>query len=135
MHRTLLCSYTPSSSTSSLSTLQHVGRNIVSLLNADGGILAYGVRPNGIIYGEEISRREQDMLNHTTIDETVKRIIPNVDVEMYRVTYTDVNMPAEVGGALPRRRQVLEIRVAPGSPYQLYEDQNHEVRVSDSDGS
>lgn len=105
-----------------------MGRNIVSLLNADGGILAYGVRPNGVVYGEEISRREQDMLNHTTIDETVKRIIPTVGVEMYRVTYTDVDMPKEVGVAPPRRRQVLEIRVAPGRQYQLYEDQNHEVR-------
>ncbi len=87
----------------------------------------YGVRPTGVIYGEQISRREQDMLNHTTIDETVKRIIPVVAVGMYRVTYTDVVDIPDSPSKAPKRFQVLEIRVEPGRPYQLYEDQNHEV--------
>ena len=103
---------------------------MVSLLNAHGGIIAYGVRPSGIIYGEEINRREQDMLNHTVIDEAAKRIIPAVPGAMYSVQYVPVDMPPlESGEIPPKMRKVLLIRIEPGKPYQLYEDMNHEVGV------
>lgn len=98
---------------------QDIGRKIVSLLNSNGGIMAYGVRHNGVIYGDKITRKEQDNLN-TIIDEAVKRIFPLVGLGMYRVTFT----PVEETEA---DYQVLTIGVERGDPFKLYEDQNHEV--------
>ncbi len=101
----------------------------MSFLNSDGGILAFGVRPSGVIYGEKITRREEDHLK-CAIDEAVKRIIPYVSSNKYSVSFTPVkgrhfdDKPNTV-------RQVLEIRVTPGEPYELYEDSRHEVRGRD----
>lgn len=95
---------------------------MVALLNAEGGILVYGVRPNGIVYGERISRHEQDVLNNT-IDNVVKRIIPSVGLDMYRVVF----LPAidRDRDADDKALQVLTIKVEPGNS--LYEDLNHKV--------
>lgn len=93
------------------------------MLNAAGGILVYGVRQNGVIYGERITRKEQDNLN-LAIDNIVKRIIPTVGLEMYNVSFVPVD-----GVKDEQDLQVLMIRVQPGEAYQLYEDPQHEVTL------
>lgn len=114
----------------SIPLLQQVlARHVGSFLNGDGGILCFGVRKTGVIYGDEISRKEEDNLK-LIIDEIFKKMTPHVSTDTYRVTFTPV-----VGGSYRRHNrykeatklQVLEIRVAPGDPFSLYEDQNHEV--------
>lgn len=110
-------------------TPQVLSRHIGSFLNGDGGILCFGVRKTGVIYGDEISRKEEDNLK-LIIDEIFKKMTPHVPTDTYRVTFTPV-----VGTSFRRGDghkeatilQVLEIRVAPGDPFSLYEDQNHEV--------
>ena len=96
---------------------------MVAMLNAAGGILVYGVRQNGVIYGERITRKEQDNLN-LAIDNIVKRIIPTVGLEMYNVSFVPVD-----GVKDEQDLQVLMIRVQPGEAYQLYEDPQHEVTL------
>ena len=105
---------------------QLVGKYVVSMLNSTGGIIAFGVRNTGIIYGEWIARREEDVLK-CTIDEAVKRINPCVRYDQYLVKLTPVNGQHFMDySQYPRK--VLEIKVAQGDPHELYEDLNHEVR-------
>ncbi len=97
-----------------------MAKNVVSLLNADGGILAYGVRPNnGKVYGETITRREQDVLTNSTIDNALKRIVPSVGVDLYSVFFTKVKDQED------KFVQVVRIKVAKGK--QVYEDLEHKV--------
>ena len=85
------------------------------------------MRKTGVIYGEEINRKEEDNLR-LLIDEIFKKMSPHVPTDTYRVTFTPVR-----GSSFNQRfneatkLQVLEIRVAPGDPFALYEDLNHEV--------
>jgi len=97
----------------------------VSFLNSKGGILAFGVRSSGVIYGEQISRREEDTLK-CSIDEAVKKINPCVCYNKYSVNFTQVK-GRHFDDVRPVLRQVLEIRVLQGEPDQLYEDPRHEV--------
>ena len=107
-----------------------LARYVGSLINGDGGILCFGVRKTGVIYGENINRKEEDNIR-LVIDEIFKKMHPHVPTDGYRVTFTPV-----LGSAYRRydgvkevtKQQVLEVRVAPGDPFSLYEDQNHEVR-------
>ena len=88
--------------------------------------MAFGVRATGIIYGEIISRKEEDILR-CTIDEAIKRINPCIRCDQYLVKFTPVKGEHFMDASkLPR--QVLEIKVAQDF-YELYEDQNHKVRV------
>ena len=96
------------------------------MLNSNGGILAYGVRQTGVIYGETINRNEEDALK-CTIDETVKRISPCVRYDQYVVKFTPV-CGSHFMNHSRYKRQVLEVKVAPGDPFELYEDQRHQVR-------
>lgn len=98
---------------------------MVSLLNAGGGILTYGVQSNGRIYGERISRCEQDKLTHSSIDGAIRRIIPIVEGDMYSIIFNDV-VGAPLDGQT-HNRKVVRIKVTPGRPYELYEDLNHHV--------
>ena len=100
----------------------------MGLLNSDGGILAFGVRPNGTIYGEKINRSEEDMLKRT-IDYAITRITPCVQSEQYRVKFTPTIGKHFEDFSSSVERKVLEIKVSQGGPYELYEDQNHEVSV------
>lgn len=76
-----------------------------------------------------MSRREEDNIR-LLIDEIFKKMHPHVPTDGYRVTFTPV-----LGSAYRRRDgvkevtklQVLEVRVARGDPFSLYEDCNHEV--------
>ena len=101
---------------------QVIGQNVVSLLNGDGGIIAFGLRQNGVIYGEKISRSEEDKLQ-CLVDSAVKRIQPCVRVKQCRIHYIPVHDPI---GNENQDRKVLEIKVESGKT--LYEDRNHEVR-------
>lgn len=101
---------------------QDIGRKMVAMLNAAGGVMVYGVRYNGVIYGDKINRKEQDNLNNI-IDDIVKRIIPTVGLDMYRVAFIPVEETHP-------NNQVLRISVKPGDPYKLYEDQSHKVSQS-----
>ena len=109
---------------------QTISRDVGSFLNGDGGILCFGVRKTGVIYGEEINRKEEDNLR-LLIDEIFKKMSPHVPTDTYRVTFTPVR-----GSSFNRQHNeatkllVLEIRVAPGNPFALYEDLNHEVSFS-----
>ena len=95
--------------------------HMVAMLNTTGGVMFYGVRPSGTIYGERINRKEQDNLKNI-IDDTVKRIIPSVRLDMYRLSFIPVD-----GG--PCDRVVLKISVKLGDPVKLYEDAHHNVRI------
>ena len=97
------------------------------------------MRKTGVIYGDVITRKEEDNLK-LIIDEIFKKMNPHVQTDTYRVTFTPV-----VGSSFGRRYggygvmgatklQVLEIRVAPGDPFSLYEDQSHEVIDAIGDG-
>ena len=99
---------------------------MVSLLNGDGGIVTYGVRRNGVIYGDRINRKEQDVLTHASIDAAIKYIIPYVDGDLYSIHFTDV---VERGSC--EKLKVVRIKVA-SAPYDLYEDKNHEVGTTPS---
>lgn len=104
---------------------QDIAKNVVSLLNGDGGILVYGVRSNGIIYGQKISRKERDTLTNSSIDNAIKKIIPCVSVDLYSVIFTDViGAPSQLHDA---DNKVVRIKVAPGRPGEMYEDLHHEV--------
>ena len=72
------------------------------------------------MYGDFISRREEDQLK-LTIDDVFKKFRPMVKTSQYRVTFTPVDSCQEA------HRVVLEIRVQAGSHGELYEDMNHEV--------
>ncbi len=96
---------------------------IVSFLNSSGGICAFGVGSTGIVYGDLISRHEEDVLK-CTIDECVKRTIPSLRCDQYRVKFTPVMEKTHFN-----QKQVLEIKVNPGDAYKLYEDQHHKVPV------
>lgn len=93
-------------------------------MNASGGVLVYGVRPNGVIYGEDmINRKEKDMLFHGAIDEALKRIIPNVGLEAYKPLFHEV-----VCDGPEEKRTVLEIKVDGKSRRaEVYEDIRHNV--------
>ena len=97
----------------------------MSFLNTKGGILAFGVRASGVIYGEKISRREEDILK-CSIDEAVKKINPCVYFNKYNVSFTPVK-GHHFDDDKDVFRQVLEIRVLQGEPDQLYEDPRHQV--------
>ena len=105
-------------------TPQLIGQHVVAMLNSNGGILAFGVRQTGVIYGEVINRWEEDLLKRT-IDETVKRISPCVRYDQYVVKFTPV-CGSHFMDYSQQTRYVLEIKVK-GDSYELYEDQNHEV--------
>lgn len=88
------------------------------------------MRKTGVIYGDKINRKEEDNLR-LIIDEIFKKMSPHVPTDTYRVTFTPVR-----DNSFNRRYneatklQVLEIRVAPGDPFALYEDLHHEVSFS-----
>ena len=90
----------------------------------------YGVRPNGVIYGEKlINRQEMDMLFHAAIDEALKRIIPNVGTDIYMPYFHDVfcDSPEHEPHEL---RTILEIKVdGRNGKAEIYEDANHNVCV------
>lgn len=96
------------------------------MLNGDGGIIMYGVRTNGIVYGEKISRKEEDNLKNT-IDTAMKRIIPYVGGDKYKVKFIKVSENDHRSSLQAASHQVLKIKVEPGDPYEMYEDPNHEV--------
>lgn len=89
--------------------------------------MAFGVSKVGVIYGNRTSRREEDNLK-CMVDEAIRRTIPCVRNDQYLVKFTRVNGEQSKGHAQQYARQVMEIKVAQGDPYELYEDQNHEVR-------
>lgn len=98
------------------------------MLNSNGGIIAFGVRPSGGIYGEKINRHEEDKIK-CLIDSAIFRIRPCVNNDQYRLTFTPVlgqHFDAQIEGRV-EDLQVLEIRVASGDPNSLYEDQFGEV--------
>ena len=114
-----------------MTVVQVLSRYIGSFLNGEGGILCFGVRKTGVIYGETITRREEDNLR-LVIDEIFKKMHPHVPTDKYRVTFTPV-----LGSSFRRwdgvkeatMKLVLQIRVAAGDPFSLYEDFNHEVSL------
>jgi hypothetical protein len=102
---------------------------VVSLLNGDGGILTYGVRSNGMIYGERINRREQDVLTVSSVDGAIKRIIPCVECELYSINFSDVaGVPSLDRYDYHNIFKVVVIKVARGRQDLIYEDINHNVR-------
>ena len=110
-------------------TPQLLSKEIGSFINGDGGILCFGVRKTGVIYGDSISRKEEDLIR-LLIDETFKKMHPHVATNGYRVTFTPVLKSSHSrcdGGKDTRKLHVLEVRIAPGDPFSLYEDLNHEV--------
>jgi hypothetical protein len=98
-----------------------VNQHLCSFLNGSGGILCFGCRENGRIYGETISRKEEDTLR-LMIDARIKKMHPFVSPSTYRVTFTPVHSHYNKTSV----RYVLEIRVTPGDRYQLYETEFHE---------
>ena len=106
-----------------------MSRELVSLLNTNGGILCFGARPTGNVCGVKINRKEEDVLK-CSIDEVVKRIHPMVKPSMYRMTFT----PVVDHRGRDTESFVLEIRVGKGDQFQLYEtggsDPNFKVRWS-----
>ena len=106
-----------------------MSKYIGSFINGDGGILCFGVRKTGVIYGDNISRKEEDCIR-LVIDETFKKMHPHVPTDSYRVTFTPVLTSSRYqrdGRKDTAKPHVLEVRVAPGDPFSLYEDLNHEV--------
>lgn len=109
--------------------IQLLSRYIGSFINGDGGILCFGVRKTGVIYGESITRREEDNIKQL-LDDIFKRMHPHVQTDGYRVTFTPVLGSSYYRGDRIKettKLYVLEIRVAPGDPFSLYEDYNHDV--------
>ena len=104
-----------------------MSRELVSFLNTNGGILCFGARPTGIVCGVKVNRKKEDALK-IAIDEVVKRIHPMVKPGMYRMTFT----PVVDHRGRETQSFVLEIRVAKGDTFQLYEtggsDPNFKVR-------
>lgn len=101
----------------------------MSLLNTSGGILCFGAKPSGHVYGQEMSRKEEDVYR-CTIDEVVKRIHPMVKPSMYRVSFTPVASRSRYNmTSKDRSLYVLEIRVQRGDPYQLYETGGSDPKV------
>ena len=96
------------------------------MLNSSGGILAFGVHNNGVILGVKLTKGEEDLLK-CTIDETMKGISPCVRCNQYLVKFTPVKSQFFMDDS-QHKRHVLEIKVTAGDPYELYEDQDHEVR-------
>lgn len=95
---------------------QLVSKELVSLLNSSGGIICFGVRPNGSVVGIKTTRKDEDVYK-CTIDEAVKRIHPMVKPSKYRVSFTPV--VDHRGGET--KKCVLEIRVEKGDRFQIYE--------------
>ena len=85
-------------------------------MNTNGGIVSFGATKDGIVRGNEIGRKEEDVYK-CTIDEAVKRIHPMVEPSMYRVSFTLV---VDKKGK-ETRYKVLEIRVMKGDRFQIYE--------------
>lgn len=102
-----------------------MSKELVSLLNTSGGIICFGVTRDGVIRGNEISRKEEDVFK-CTIDEAVKRIHPMVEPSMYRVSFTSV---VDKRGR-ETRYTILEIRVNKGDRFQIYET-GADLKVSD----
>lgn len=62
---------------------------IVSFLNADGGVLYFGVEDDGLVKGVAFSRRGRDLLR-LGIDQTVSCIKPQVDPQLLKVLLVPV---------------------------------------------
>ena len=96
------------------------------MLNSNGGILAFGVLKNGVIYGQKISRWEKDTIREV-IDQSIRKICPCVNCDQYLVKFSPVNRKNFMDDS-QHKWYVLEIKVTAGDPYELYTDRNHEVR-------
>lgn len=62
---------------------------IVSFLNADGGVIYFGVEDDGTVKGVPFSRRGRDLLR-LGIDQTVSNIKPQVDTDLIKVILVPV---------------------------------------------
>lgn len=81
---------------------------------------------SGFVYGDLINRKEEDNLR-LMIDEIIKKFKPMVRPDMYRVSFTPVK---EIGASTPGELRVVEIRVAAGDRYELYQDEMHQVSIT-----
>lgn len=73
---------------------------IVSFLNADGGVLYFGVEDDGTVKGVAFSRRGRDLLR-LGIDQTASNIKPQVDPDLLKV----VLVPVEPNPASDKARK------------------------------
>ncbi|XP_019849549.1 PREDICTED: uncharacterized protein LOC109580615 isoform X2 [Amphimedon queenslandica] len=105
-------------------------RIVCSFLNGSGGILCFGCRSNGRIYGEKINRKEEDNIR-LLIDDTMKRFHPFISPSHYRINFITVKSRYNTSSA---PNCVLEIKVEKGDPHELYETEYHEVFLRTDEG-
>ncbi len=97
---------------------KHVAAQTVALLNGRGGIICYGARPRGMVYGLSIDRKLEDICKNE-IDYGMRCIQPTLEPEKYSVKFFPV---VGYGEDKCRPLQVVEIKVSSGDPYMLYDD-------------
>ena len=88
--------------------------------------------PKGTIYGDWVNRKEEDNIK-LIIDTVFKRFRPMVEPQNYRVTFTPV-CGWRSRDAGDTGRVLLELRIRPGDPFEMYEDCDHEVSCIASSG-
>ncbi|CAI8029105.1 Schlafen-like protein 1 [Geodia barretti] len=106
-----------------------VAKEIGSFLNGKGGILCFGCRTNGTVYGESLPRWEEDKMK-LVIDDVFKRFRPMVEPQRYRVTCTHVSRRYWTPDT---SRTVVEIRVQAGDDHEMYEDIYHKTYLRKGD--
>jgi hypothetical protein len=87
---------------------------IVSFLNANGGIMYFGVEDDGTVKGIPFSRRGRDLLR-LGIDTTVSNIKPQVDTDLVSVKL----IPVESSSHHNRKRQNAQAQAQSGKDEQI----------------
>lgn len=80
---------------------------IVSFLNANGGVLYFGVEDDGLVKGVPFSRRGRDLLR-LAIDGVVSHIRPQVDPQLVQVTLVPVTLNDTPGGKKSRSKRAKD---------------------------
>ncbi|XP_065897914.1 uncharacterized protein [Dysidea avara] len=107
-----------------------VKREVGSFLNGSGGILAFGVRSNGTILGNRLTRKDEDNFK-LAIDKIMIGFHPIVKPTMYKLTVDSVlQTTASWTGEL----YLILLKVNKGEKYSLYEDGDHDVYVRSTTG-
>ena len=96
------------------------------LLNSHGGIIYFGIDPNGTIVGMKISRKEEDDFR-LSIDHTIGSFQPFISGNLYRLTFIPLQVQNQVSDY-----KVIELKVSVGEIGEIYEDGLSKVYIIDS---
>jgi len=88
------------------------------LINANGGVLFFGIKENGVVDGVYVSRKHEDEFR-LTIDRVIGSFQPFYAPCNYRVIFHPIQSSMS--------SKVIEIKISAGAPGQIYEDGREKI--------